>query len=124
MQRRILDHSVGGLNEVVILEAMDEPGSGGACHHYRMSLPTKPGSEPMEQHVTFQNGPLNETPPNGISNEALIAIVIDRMRGFQSGKFACRENALALTHLEDSLHWLQDRTRKRLIRGVEGTHIK
>jgi hypothetical protein len=121
MSRRITDHSVGGLNEVLILEAMDEPGSGGACHHYRTMLPTAPGSEPMEQHINFQNGPLGEVPPNGTSNEAILAVLIDRMRGFQSGKFSCRENAIALTHLEDAMHWLQHRTRQRLSRGVEGT---
>lgn len=57
------------------------------------------------------------------------------MRGFQygrkpdgsfdesmRGKYACRENALALTALEEALMWLQKRTRDRLARGVEGTH--
>jgi hypothetical protein len=47
-------------------------------------------------------------------------ICIDRLRSFQSGDFKCRENALALTKLEEALHWLNHRTRDRQSRGVEG----
>jgi hypothetical protein len=46
---------------------------------------------------------------------------IDRLQSFQSGDFACRENALALTKLEEALHWLDHRTKDRQRRGVEGT---
>jgi hypothetical protein len=37
------------------------------------------------------------------------------------GTYACKENACALTHLEEALMWLQKRTRDRMARGVEGT---
>jgi hypothetical protein len=60
---------------------------------------------------------------NGVSNEALLAIVEDRLQGFQSGPFACRENAVALTKLQESMMWLQKRTRERMARNVEGTNI-
>ena len=36
------------------------------------------------------------------------------------GDFACRENALALTKVEEALHWLNHRTADRQRRGVEG----
>ena len=49
-------------------------------------------------------------------------MLIDRLRGFQAGPFGCRENALALTKLEEAMHWLHHRTRGRMARGVEGTH--
>ena len=69
--------------------------------------------------------------PNGISNEALIAIVLDRLRGFQGvarpdsgGNLPCRENALAITKLEEGLMWLHKRTRGRMERGVEATREK
>jgi hypothetical protein len=52
----------------------------------------------------------------------LLAIVVDRMRDFQRGAYACRENAIALTKLEEAQHWLHARTRGRVARGVEGTH--
>lgn len=131
--RTIVDHAVGGLNEVIKIEVLDEPGDGGACHEYRLSfghtlsesgdlIPEYEGAK--ELFIEFQNGPLLEAGVNGFSGEALIAVVIDRMRGFQSGQFACRENAIALTKLEEALMWLQKRTQDRLRRGVEGTHIK
>lgn len=50
------------------------------------------------------------------------AIVIDRLRSFQSGPFSCRENALALTKCEEAMQWLHSRTLERMRRGVEGTN--
>jgi len=58
------------------------------------------------------------------TQEALLAIVIDRLRSFQSHIFACRENAIALEKCEEALMWLQRRTVARIKRGVEGTHEK
>ena len=57
---------------------------------------------------------------NGLTNEALLAILIDRLQCFQKGKFPCRENALVLTKLEEAMHWLNHRTNDRTQRGVEG----
>jgi hypothetical protein len=71
--------------------------------------------------VRFQDGPIQETGVNGISNEALLAIVEDRLAGFQSGQYACRENAIALTKIQEAMMWLHKRTRDRAARGVEGT---
>jgi len=127
--RTITDHKLNGLNEVLDITVLDEPGSGGACHEYaitRMASSTAPsGKSPCgETKICFQNGPIQEAGVNGISGEALMAIQIDRLRSFQSGPYACRENALALTALEESLMWLQKRTRDRLARGVEGTSQK
>lgn len=47
--------------------------------------------------------------PNGVTVEALLAIVIDRMEEWQSGEFKCRENAVAITHLETAAWWLARR---------------
>jgi len=116
--RTITDHKLNGLNDALDISVMDEPGIGGANHEYTID-----GSDRLNVccHTRFQNGPIAEAGVNGISGEALIAIVIDRLRGFQSGKYACRDNAVALTKLEEALMWLQKRTRERLARGVEGT---
>jgi hypothetical protein len=121
MAREIFSHKVNGLNEVLKIQAVDEPGSGGANHVYLVE-PTIGNA--LGVRIEFQNGPLKETPPNGLSNEALLAIVEDRLIGFQTGPFACRENAIALTKLQESMMWLQKRTRDRMARGVEGTNAK
>lgn len=52
----------------------------------------------------------------------MLAIVADRLRSFQNGPYACRENAIALTKVEEAQQWLRSRTLARMRRGVEGTH--
>ena len=104
----------------------DEPGQGNANHEYEINRVVDETC--CTKHtlgvVSFQDGPIKEAGVNGVMNEDLIAIVIDRMRGFQSGDYACRDNALALTKLEEALMWLRNRTNEREARGVEGTHTK
>ncbi len=120
--RELTSHKVNGLNDVLRVTACDEPGPGNSCHTYRIE-PTVGNATGVV--IQFQNGPLAETVyPNGLSNEALLAVVEDHLKGFQSGQYACRENALALTHLQEAMHWLHHRTRERMQRGVEGTMQK
>ena len=38
-----------------------------------------------------------------------------------NNKFPCRENAMAITKLDEALMWLEARTKNRITRGVEGT---
>jgi hypothetical protein len=123
--RKLTDHKLNGLNEALEIKVLDQPGQGGACHEYQIDkiggAPTSGGGTTL---IKFQNGPIQEAGVNGISGEALLTVVIDRLRSFQGGPFACRENALALTSLEESLMWLQKRTRDRMARGVEGTNAQ
>lgn len=114
--REITEHAVNPANDRIRVRVLDEPGAGGACHEYEVVID---GRERVI--ISFQNGPIAEAGVNGLTQEVLLAIVVDRLRGFQSGEFACRENALALTKIEEAQHWLQHRTRARMARGVEGT---
>lgn len=59
---------------------------------------------------------------NGTTNEEVLAMLIDRMNYLQS-KFPCRENALVITKLEESLMWLEQRTKKRVKQNVEGKQL-
>ncbi|MDY6893796.1 MAG: hypothetical protein SVO01_00035 [Thermotogota bacterium] len=72
--------------------------------------------------IEFQKGPIKDYGINGCHNEDLIIIIIDRLQSFQKSDFACRENALTITKLEEALHWLNHRTSERKRRGVEGTN--
>jgi hypothetical protein len=74
--------------------------------------------------IKFQKGPVKEFGINGCQNEHLIEIVIDRLQGFQTGEFTCRENAIAITKLEEALMWLNKRTSDRIKLGIEGTSQK
>jgi len=135
MTRELTGHKVNPANDTLKVTVVDEPGAGGAHHLYMIegfntaSNKSDPFTERYDapaEHATvlFQNGPINEHGVNGVTHEALLAIVIDRLQCFQAGPFACRENALALTNLEQAQMWLQKRTRDRMARGVEGTNAK
>ena len=72
--------------------------------------------------IAFQKGPIKESGVNGCHNEDLLTIVLHRLNGFQSSEFRCRENAIAITKIEEALLWLGKRTSDREARNVEGTH--
>ena len=72
--------------------------------------------------IHFQEGPIKECGVNGVCNEDLIGMIICRLEHFQRSEFSCRENALAITKLEESLLWLRKRTMGRENSGIEGTH--
>ena len=122
--REITSHKANGLNEVLFINATDEPGSGGACHEYMITMDAGVNPDWPCLDIKFQNGPIQEAGANGVSNEALLAIVVDRLEGFQSGEFACENNADALHLVAGALTVLHMRTKERMDRGVEGTHQK
>lgn len=113
--RELVNHRVNGVNDGIKVTVLDEPGQGNACHQYQAEFG-------IERHiVSFQNGPIKEVGTNGLTHEVLLAIVEDRLVGFQSGPYSCRENAVALTKIQEAMMWLKKRTSDRLLRGVEGT---
>lgn len=130
--REVTGFAVNPANEKLKITVLDEPGHGGANHVYGIggmdfvrneaAMKTPDDRPEGEMSIIFQCGTIPENGVNGITQEALLAIVIDRLRSFQAGKFACRENALALTKCEEAMHWLQHRTRARIDRGVEGAY--
>ncbi len=95
-------------------------------HKYEVSNFEKPYSQ--GQTIQFiQKEPVEEgstelkTVSDGTTNEELIEVLIDRLN-FLQAKFPCRENAIVITKLEESLMWLNKRTADRLKRNVEGTN--
>lgn len=76
--------------------------------------------------IQWQSGPLgrgaDRKEPNGAFVEGVIQAALQRIEYYQSTQFKCRENALAITKLEEALHWLNARTQAREKRQVEGTH--
>ena len=126
--RVLTDHVVNPANDRLKIEVVDEPGHGGACHSYVISgfnTETNAAADGVPRNaawILFQNGPIAEVGVNGVTHEALLAILADRLRGFQAGRYACAENAEALKHIEAAQAVLLNRTRARMARGVEGTH--
>jgi hypothetical protein len=105
------------VNGSITVTVLDEPGQGGACHDYSLRL-----SDGDQWIINFQNGSVDEAGPNGVTHEALLAVLIDRLEGFQSGQYASPFNEKALEHLRGALQALNDRTAERQLRGVEGTN--
>lgn len=104
------------------VHVLDEPGPGGAHHKYEVCDIEAPHAPYTT--VYFQKGPVKEAGKNGIFIEDLLAICQHRLECFQAGPFACRENELALSKIQEALHWLDHRTKDRQARGVEGFNQK
>lgn len=129
--RELYDHKINKFNrECVRVTTADLRASDNAHHKYEIvvtALDVLPTSEPQriveKCELNFQNGGLKEVGVNGITDQALIAIVLDRLRSFNDGQFRCRENSVAITKLEEALMWLEKRGNDRAKRGVEGERV-
>jgi hypothetical protein len=62
------------------------------------------------------------TVADGTTNEDVLEVLINRMEYLQ-GKFPCKENEYAISNLQQALIWLNERTKNRVQRGVEGKHL-
>jgi len=110
------------LNEV---HREGEIGPGGAYHHYVVFHGLDPERDETRTDIKFQKGPRNvETSVGGVLDVDLLEIVRDRLQAFQEGDFRCRENAIALTHIEEALLWMNKRVEDRAERNVLGTYKK
>src|SRR5262245_9714729 len=69
--------------------------------------------------ITWQDGIEDE---RGATCEDLIEAITQRLLFFQASKFACPENEDAVKYLNGAKWALEDRTRGRRLRGVEGTY--
>lgn len=100
------------------LEVSAEPGLGvgGAPITYRIQLPNQDCI-----YLKFQDGPVPTEGVSGITMEALLAVVIDRLTCFQAGPHACPDSQHALSYAKVTLAALKNRTLARMARGVEGT---
>ena len=100
-----------------------EIGNGGAYHEYSVSTVQEPSD--IVAMIKFQKGPRKEeSSTNGVLDTDLLEIVRHRLQCFQKGEFSTRENAVALTHIEEALLWMNKRIEDRIERNVLGTTNK
>lgn len=112
------------LNQVFIADA---EGPGGAHHEYHIVLNDASQKDVANDVVVIQlqKGPRKEKDSiHGVIDSDLLEIVRDRLKSFQAGPFASRENACALTHIEEALMWLNRRVEDRIERNVLGKNVK
>lgn len=112
------------LNEVF---RVGDVGPGGAHHDYLVVLNGTGAGDSLAKAVElcFQKGARKDVSArHGVLDSDLLEIVRDRLTAFQAGEFACRENACALTHIEEALMWMNRRAEDRAERNVLGTYNK
>ncbi len=104
------------LNEVYRYK---DRGPGNAWHKYLIKGADTSGAVV----IVFQEGPRYEPgSTTGVLDCDLLEIVRDRLKCFQEGDYRCRENAIALTHIEEALLWMNKRVEDRAERNVLGTY--
>jgi len=101
--RWLTDHEIDDFNrdnvQVYVMDKPD-PEEGGACHEYELRIHDKPIGT-----IKFQHGPAKDG-ANGVSEAALLAIILDRYRTFQD-RWKGRGAAVAITRIEEALLWQQ-----------------
>ncbi len=114
-------HDGFGLNDKHIIHADPrDPKAGNASHTYEVHDEDDQGAELA--CIWFQHGPRGEPgSESGVLDASILAILIDRYEGFQSGPFACSENEVVLGHLRGALAGMKARAIDRANRGVLGT---
>jgi hypothetical protein len=94
---------------------------------HRYELESFEGGQPQTLQF-IEKAPIEEgstefaTVFDGTTNEEVLAVLLDRLNTLNA-KFPCRENALAITKIEEASMWLNRRTENRKARGVEGKHV-
>ncbi|MGN2347294.1 Acb2/Tad1 domain-containing protein [Clostridium cagae] len=111
--------------------SVDEEGPGGAhhryviCEHGHTVWTNGNNSEYVVADVQLQCGARKEENSiHGVIDSDLLEIVRDRLKSFQAGPFSSRENACALTHIEEALMWMNRRVEDRIERNVLGKNEK
>lgn len=89
------------------------------CHNYELESFMFPGLNP--QKLSFYQICEDGTKIDGVTNEDVIEVLIHRLRKLNE-KLPCRENSIVITKLEECRFWLDQRTKNRIERGVEGTY--
>lgn len=109
---------VNGLNVVYVNDEVKFSG------HHEYEVCRKDTGEILLK-VQYQEGArLDPNSIPGILDLDLMYMIRDRIQTFQKGEFACRENALVLTKIEEAIMWAEKRVKDREERGVLGTYNK
>ncbi len=80
------------------------------------------GDTNEKQPVVFYKLNPDGTHEEGTTLEEMLRVTLERITDLNR-RFPCRENAIVITKLEESIMWLEKRTKDRKARGVEGKHI-
>lgn len=97
----------------------DELGPGAGFHDYVI---VRADTQEIVLEVPFQKGPRKaDFSRQGVLDCDLMEIVRDRLKAFQDGPMASRENEKALEYIEKALEQMNKRVEDRIKRNVLGT---
>lgn len=122
-------NEIGGFN-VIVMDKLreqypDKFNESGAMDYKWFEKDIRPNHYVYVRHdvnslsFTLQNGPIKEVGVNGCQVDTIIEAAKVMLEGLNK-QFPCRENACAITKLDEALHWLEARKKNREKRGVEG----
>ena len=107
-------HHVKGYAFNIEISAVPVDRYGMASYTYNLtkSYDGKPGYQ-FNKDLNFQIGDPRVFGVNGVTNEALLAIMIHRLQGFQNNPATnCSENQEAINHMELAMEALYSRTHR------------
>jgi len=110
----------GDPNSVTVLALGDQDAPASPAGVYGHQYVVHHGATKSE--INFQNGSVKLNGVNGVTSEALLAIVIHRTEHV-NGMFPCVENEQAIAFAKSALQSFEARTKNRTERGVEGTYV-
>lgn len=106
---------------LTMVSGQSADGKGNEWYKDKDGNPTGGKSWGIGYEINWQNG-IQKNGKNGAFLEEIIEDCISRLEFFNSTKFRCRENSLAITKLEEALQWLNYRTANRQKQGVENSY--
>lgn len=122
---------IGGFKVVVMDELRDKYpdkfNESGAMDYKWFEADIRPHNFVYVRHdvnsisFTLQNGPVKEKDVNGCQVDTMIEAAKIIIEGLNKN-FPCRENAVAITKLDEALMWLDKRKKDREKRNAEGTN--
>lgn len=87
------------VDEAIEVMSMDRPGPGGLCHQYEFYAAKEDGIGMAVGSIHFQEGRVSEVGVNGLQHEALMSIMIDRLRTLYASRRATEREKCALMYL-------------------------
>jgi len=123
---RKVDHPmIDGFTEEFLEVYAGPDGAGGVPHYYEVRTNGHDGKPSwVVCQIQLQEGHPKEIGVNGIGNQTLLLILQDFIRKANAGEFACRENSVSITKIEEALQWNKQRELDRKKRGVLQTYKK
>ena len=108
-------------DEITIAVKTDDVYGGAHEYIFRESLGFEEGKANYlgsEQRIKFVKKEADGITA-GLQSEQILLALIDRHKKLNT-LFPSREGALAITKMEEALHWLEARVKERIARGVMG----